>query len=142
VPDHRKVADDRGLALAQISRDEARERSGHDAGAHGWSILRTVAHGFVLAEIADEATEGGPDDASARSEPPAAAREPKVDRRDALRRWQLVQDRADDPLHVVLVVPEVVQERFERGMGELELGWGELESIGNLVGFDQADVVG
>jgi hypothetical protein len=69
------------------------------------------------------------------------AREVKVDRLDALRRRQLVQDRAGDPLHVVLVVPEVVQERLECALGELELRWGELESIRDLVGLDQTDVV-
>jgi hypothetical protein len=44
---------------------------------------------------------------AARSEPPSPAWEAEVDRLDALRRWQLVQNRADDPLNVVLVVPEV-----------------------------------
>jgi hypothetical protein len=77
----------------------------------------------------------------ARSEPWVPAREAKVDRLDALRRWQLVQDRADDQLNVMLVVPEVVQERLERAVSELELRWGELESIRDLVGLDQTDVV-
>ena len=78
---------------------------------------------------------------AARSAPWAPAWEGEVDRLDALRRWQLVQDRADDPLNVVLVMPEIVQERLERAVGELELRRGELEAIGDLVRLDQTDVV-
>jgi EVE domain len=54
---------------------------------------------------------------------------------------QLRQDLAYDVVDDALVVPEVVEERPEGGVRDLQLGGREIEPVGDLVGPDQAEFV-
>src|SRR5689334_23983639 len=64
-----------------------------------------------------------------------------VDRADRVLVGQLVEHLAHHPVHVALVVAEVVEERLQGRPGDLELGRCEGEPEGLLVGADQVDVV-
>src|SRR5215211_1582210 len=60
-----------------------------------------------------------------------------VDRADGVLVRQLFEHRADDLVHVALVMAEVVEERLQRGPGDLQLGRGQVEPVGDLVRPDQ-----
>ena len=58
---------------------------------------------------------------------PAGELARQVDRAYVVLVGQLVENLEHDGLHVVLLVTEIVEQRAQRGVGDLELGGGELE---------------
>jgi hypothetical protein len=53
---------------------------------------------------------------------------------------ELLEHLADDRVDVALVVAEIVGEGPQRGPGDLQLGRGEIEPVGDLVGSDQVEL--
>jgi hypothetical protein len=51
--------------------------------------------------------------------------------------WQFVEHVLDDPLDVVLFAPEVVVQRLQRCVDDLQLGGREIEPEGDLARSDQ-----
>ena len=65
----------------------------------------------------------------------------EIDRADVVLVGELREHFADDALHVALLVAEVVIERLERRVGDLQLRRGQLEAEGRLVRADEVRVV-
>src|SRR5829696_1141768 len=64
-----------------------------------------------------------------------------VDRAYRVLVGQLSEDLAHDVVDIALIVAEIVEEGLQRGVGDLQLGWSEIEPVGDLVGPDQVQLV-
>src|SRR5215208_1801596 len=64
-----------------------------------------------------------------------------VDRADRVFFGQLCKHLAHDVVDIALVVPEVVEEGLQRGVGDLQLGRSEIEPVGDLVRPDEVQLV-